>query len=109
MGRKALDSPGQSKEDWWITNELGKRMGLNWKYKHPKEIYEEMSLTMPSLNNISWERLENENSVTFQVYLQLHQEMKLFLVINFQTKMVKVNLFQLVLLHQMKYPIKNLR
>ena len=65
MGRKALDSPGQAKEDWWITNELGKRMGLNWKYKHPKEIYEEMSLTMPSLNNISWERLENENSVTY--------------------------------------------
>ena len=65
MGRKALDSPGEAKEDWWITNELGKRMGLNWKYKHPKEIYEEMSLTMPSLNNISWERLENENSVTY--------------------------------------------
>ena len=64
MGRKALDSPGQAKEDWWITNELGKRMGLNWKYNHPKEIYEEMSLTMPSLNNISWERLENENSPT---------------------------------------------
>ena len=65
MGRKALDSPGQAKEDWWITNELGKKMGLNWKYKHPKEIYVEMSLTMPSLNNISWERLENENSVTY--------------------------------------------
>ncbi len=65
MGRKALDSPGEAKEDWWITNELGKRMGLNWKYKHPKEIYEEMSLTMPSLKNISWERIEHENSVTY--------------------------------------------
>ena len=54
-----------AKEDWWITNELGKRMGLNWDYKHPKEIYEEMSKTMPSLNNISWDRLENENSVTY--------------------------------------------
>jgi len=62
---KASYPPGEAKEDWWITNELGKRMGLNWKYKHPKEIYEEMSLTMPSLNNISWERLENENSVTY--------------------------------------------
>ncbi len=65
MGRRAIDSPGEAKEDWWITKELGKRMGLNWKYKHPKEIYEEMSQTMPSLNNISWERLENENSVTY--------------------------------------------
>ena len=30
MGRKALDAPGAAKEDWWITNELGKRMGLDW-------------------------------------------------------------------------------
>ena len=62
MGRKALDAPGSAKEDWWITNELGKRLGLNWDYKLPKEIYDEMCKTMPSLNNISWERLENENS-----------------------------------------------
>ena len=65
MGRKALDAPGAAKEDWWITNELGKRMGLDWSYEHPSEIYEEMSKTMPSLNNITWDRLENENSVTY--------------------------------------------
>ncbi|MBI04609.1 MAG: formate dehydrogenase subunit alpha [Pelagibacteraceae bacterium] len=65
MGRKALAAPGNAKEDWWITNELGKRMGLNWDYKHPKDIYKEMSYTMPSLNNITWERLEHENSVTY--------------------------------------------
>ena len=35
-----------------ITNELGKKMGLNWNYEHPKDIYEEMSRTMPSLKNI---------------------------------------------------------
>ena len=65
MGRKALNAPGLAKEDWWITNELGKRMGLDWDYKHPKDLYEEMSKTMPSLNNISWERLEKEDSVTY--------------------------------------------
>ena len=65
MGRKAIHSPGKAKEDWWITNELGKRMGLGWDYKHPREIYEEMSKTMPSLNNISWDRLDNESSVTY--------------------------------------------
>ena len=26
MGRKAIDAPGAAKEDWWITNELGKRI-----------------------------------------------------------------------------------
>jgi formate dehydrogenase major subunit len=65
MGRKAINPPGQAKEDWWITNEIGKRLGLPWKYHHPKEIFEEMATTMPSLNNISWERLEKESSVTY--------------------------------------------
>jgi len=65
MGRKALNAPGQAKEDWWITNELGKKMGLDWNYSHPKDIFEEMSLTMPSLQNITWDRLNKEGSVTY--------------------------------------------
>ena len=65
MGRKAIKEPGLAKEDWWITNEIGKRLGLPWNYKHPKEIYQEMAKTMPSLDNISWERLINEGSVTY--------------------------------------------
>ena len=65
MGRKALNSPGEAKEDWWITNEIGKRIGLKWEYKHPKDIFNEMKKAMPSLDNISWERLDKENSVTY--------------------------------------------
>ena len=65
MGRKAIESPGEAKEDWWITNEIGKRLGLDWNYNHPKDIYKEMALSMPSLNNISWDRLMEENSVTY--------------------------------------------
>ena len=65
MGRKALDAPGLAKEDWWITNEIGKRLGLGWNYSHPKEIFQEMSRAMPSLNNITWNRLDKEGSVTY--------------------------------------------
>ena len=65
MGRKALDAPGLAKEDWWITNEIGKRLGLGWNYSHPKEIFEEMSEAMPSLDNITWDRLDKEGSVTY--------------------------------------------
>jgi len=65
MGRKAIETPGEAKEDWWITNEIGKRLGLDWNYNNPKDIFEEMAKTMPSLNNITWERLEKENSVTY--------------------------------------------
>ena len=65
MGRKALNAPGLAKEDWWITNEIGKRLGLGWNYSHPKEIFNEMSKAMPSLDNISWDRLDKEGSVTY--------------------------------------------
>ena len=65
MWRKAINAPGEAKEDWWITNEIGKRLGLNWNYLHPKDIFDEMSKAMPSLDNITWERLDEENSVTY--------------------------------------------
>ena len=65
MGRKAIDAPGDAKEDWWITNEIGKRLGLNWDYLHPKDIFNEMAQAMPSLKNITWDRLDKEGSVTY--------------------------------------------
>jgi formate dehydrogenase major subunit len=65
MGRKALPLPGDAKEDWWITVELAKYMGLNWTYTHPREVYPEMASGMPALDNISWERVEREDAVTY--------------------------------------------
>ena len=65
MGRKAVDAPGEAKEDWWITVELAKRVGLDWTFQHPREVFAEMKKSMASLNNITWERLENENAVTY--------------------------------------------
>jgi formate dehydrogenase major subunit len=65
MGRKALDLPGDTRQDLWITVELGKRLGLSWTYEHPSEVFAEMKLAMPSLNNITWERLERESSIMY--------------------------------------------
>jgi formate dehydrogenase major subunit len=65
MGRQAVLPPGQAKQDWWITTELAKRLGLNWNYNDPSEIFSEMKLGMKSLDNITWTRLENENAVTY--------------------------------------------
>lgn len=64
MGRPVTPPPGEAKEDWWIEVELAKRLGLNWHYSHPKEVFAEMKLNMGSLNNITWERLEGE-AVTY--------------------------------------------
>ncbi len=64
MGRQVAPAPGEAKEDWWIEVELAKRLGLNWTYTHPKEVFAEMKLNMGSLDNITWDRLEGE-SVTY--------------------------------------------
>ncbi len=64
MGRPALAPPGDAKEDWWITVELAKRLGLDWTYTHPSQVFAEMKLSMHSFDNITWERLEKE-AVTY--------------------------------------------
>ncbi|PIB22819.1 formate dehydrogenase subunit alpha [Amylibacter kogurei] len=65
MGRPAINPPGDAREDWAITVELAKRLGLNWDYTHPSQVFGEMAINMESLSNITWERLERENVVTY--------------------------------------------
>jgi len=65
MGRPAVSPPGEAREDWWIEVELAKRLGLGWTYTHPREVFAEMGLLMKSFNNITWDRLEGENVVTY--------------------------------------------
>ena len=65
MGRQAVLPPGEAKQDWWITVELAKRLGLNWDYTDPSQVFAEMKKGMKSLENITWDRLENENAVTY--------------------------------------------
>src|SRR5688572_9919413 len=65
LGRKAIEPPGDSKEDFWLLNELGRRMGLDWNYSHPRDVFNEMRQCMDSIAGITWERLERESSVTY--------------------------------------------
>ncbi len=64
MLRPAVSPPGEAREDWWIEVELAKRCGLNWTYTHPSHVFNEMSVNMRSLDNITWERLE-KGAVTY--------------------------------------------
>src|SRR6202007_2708799 len=65
MGRAALPLPGNARLDWWVIQEIARRIGLDWSYTHPRDVFAEMKLAMPSLDNITWERLERESSVTY--------------------------------------------
>ena len=65
MGRKAVPAPGEAREDWAITVELAKRLGLYWASSHPSEVFAEMNRPLESLDTITWERRERENVVTY--------------------------------------------
>ncbi|WP_435310742.1 formate dehydrogenase subunit alpha [Primorskyibacter sedentarius] len=65
IGRAAVSPPGEAREDWAITLELAKRLGLAWEYDHPSQVFAEMKRGMSSLDNISWDRLENVGAVTY--------------------------------------------
>jgi formate dehydrogenase major subunit len=65
LGRKALDPPGDAREDFWLLVQMGRRLGLDWQYAHPREVFDEMRRCMDSIAGITWERLERESSVTY--------------------------------------------
>ncbi|MBE9558472.1 MAG: formate dehydrogenase subunit alpha [Proteobacteria bacterium] len=65
MGRAAVSPPGEARPDWEITQAIAQGMGLDWNYGHPGEVFAEMKHVMKSLDNITWDRLEAEEVVTY--------------------------------------------
>jgi formate dehydrogenase major subunit len=69
LGRRALDAPGDARQDLWLIQEIAKRLGLHWNYQGPDsgvaEVFDEMRKAMPSISGITWERLVDESSVTY--------------------------------------------
>jgi formate dehydrogenase major subunit len=65
IGRPVLNPPGEARQDWLLIQDLAQRIGLDWNYRDISEVYTEMAEMMPSLKNISWERLLREDAVTY--------------------------------------------
>jgi formate dehydrogenase major subunit len=65
VGRPVVPPPGEARQDWELVQELAQRVGLPWRYLHISEVYTEMASVMPSLKNISWDRLVAEGAVTY--------------------------------------------
>ncbi len=65
LGRQALDPPGEARQDLWIINAIAQKLGLDWHYDHPSQVFEEMRRVMPSIAGITWPRLEEESAVTY--------------------------------------------
>ena len=58
--RKAVEAPGEAREDWQILCDVSKRMGYDMSYADSGEIFKEISALTPSYRGITWERIENE-------------------------------------------------
>ena len=56
--RKALDPPGNARDDIWIIAQLAKRLGYDWGDVTPHDAWEELRTLSPMHAGMSWERLE---------------------------------------------------
>ncbi len=65
MGRAAVPMPGDARQDLWIIQEIARRLGLDWHYDHPKQVFAEMTQVMDSIRGISWDRLEAKDAVIY--------------------------------------------
>ncbi len=79
LGRKAVDAPGEARADAWITEQLARRLGLDWGYGIAPDgsgaepgsgigqVFDEMRSLMPSIAGLSWVRVLREGPVTHPV------------------------------------------
>ncbi|MDQ0189502.1 formate dehydrogenase subunit alpha [Alicyclobacillus cycloheptanicus] len=65
---QALPPLGASKPDWQIITEVANRLGANWKYTSPKEIFEEACGLTELMKGATYERLEGYKSLQWPVW-----------------------------------------
>ncbi|MBR9989882.1 MAG: formate dehydrogenase subunit alpha [Gemmatimonadetes bacterium] len=65
LGRKALEMPGEVRQDLELIQQLARRLGLKWSYDGPADVWAEIRKAVSSCAGITWDRLENEHGVTY--------------------------------------------
>ena len=60
-------SPLNGLEDWEVTQELARALGLDWNYTHPSEIMDEVARLTPSFSGVSFDKLDEEGSLQWPV------------------------------------------
>jgi predicted molibdopterin-dependent oxidoreductase YjgC len=70
--RKALEPPGQAKDDIWIIAQLAKRLGHDWGDPTPFDAWEELRSLSPMHAGMSWTRLEEEGGLQWPCWDESH-------------------------------------
>jgi len=60
MVRKAVDQPGEAREDWKITCGIATRMGYEMNYENSEAIMKEIAQVTPSYAGITYDRIQHE-------------------------------------------------
>lgn len=58
--RKAVEPPGEAKEDSWIITELSKRLGYDMKYSSIEEVFQEIGKVWQAVVGITYHRIEKQ-------------------------------------------------
>ncbi len=56
--RKAVEPPGNARDELWIMSELAERMGRGWGHPSAEDVWNEVRSLAPDLSGMSYERLE---------------------------------------------------
>jgi formate dehydrogenase major subunit len=56
--RKAIDPPGEARDDQWIISELARRLGHDWGQPTPEQAWDELRSLSPMHRGMSYARLE---------------------------------------------------
>jgi formate dehydrogenase major subunit len=59
--RKAIDPPGEAKDDWWIASQIALRLGAKgFDYTSSEDIMDEINIVTPIYGGIRYSRIETE-------------------------------------------------
>jgi formate dehydrogenase major subunit len=70
--RKALDPPGEARDDLWIISELARLMGSDWGTRTAEEFWEEVRSLSPVHAGMSYRRLEKLGGIQWPCYDENH-------------------------------------
>jgi predicted molibdopterin-dependent oxidoreductase YjgC len=70
--RKALDPPGEARDDLWIIEELARRMGQDWGWSGAEDAWDELRSLSPVHAGMSYRRLEELGGLQWPCYDEDH-------------------------------------
>jgi len=61
--RRAVDPPGEARDDSMILRDIARRMGHDWNFETAEEVWDEVRRLAPKFSGISYERLEKYGGI----------------------------------------------